>query len=374
MNIRKLLLSFTALVGLSATAFAQTQVTQATVARVSGKAIVTLPDGSVKPLTAGMQVAQGSTITTGADGDVYLETHKGYVTAIKADSVVDVDEVSTTSTGGKVTAEVTTLNLKNGNLVAKLDPSKKAVNQYAVRTPKGVAAARGTTFVMQYKGAAVTISVVNGVVSVVAPALFNNNTFRGDIFATGVNTSSGTQGQMFEGTRTVSAGQTLRNDQATFDRSLGTKSTMAASVHSIDSGEALAEANSVKELMALAVATVAVAAQNGIGGTTPAEAAAVAKAVFAAVPEAAAQAAAIMNQSGVTNPAVTNAIKSEVPASQAPAFDSSLNSGTFTQTTGTTSTTTTSGRFGQNSTTTTTATTTTTTPQPVNPTTVSRSD
>src|SRR5437879_1751994 len=146
MNTRKLVILLTALVGLAATASAQTTQTQATVARVSGSATVSMPDGSTAPLTAGMKVAQGATITTGADGDVYLESHAGYLTAIKHDSVVAVDEISVTSSGGKVTEEKTLLDLKSGNLVAKLDPTKKAVNNYQVRTPKGVAAARGTVF------------------------------------------------------------------------------------------------------------------------------------------------------------------------------------------------------------------------------------
>jgi hypothetical protein len=121
-----------------------------------------------------MKVAQGATITTGADGDVYLESHAGYVTSIKGDSVVTVDEISVVSEGGQVKEERTMLDLKSGNLVAKLDPRKKSVNNYQVRTPKGVAAARGTVFTVMFRGQKYSVAVVNGTVSI-APV----NNYRG---------------------------------------------------------------------------------------------------------------------------------------------------------------------------------------------------
>src|SRR5690606_18113253 len=38
------------------------------------------------------------------------------------------------------------LDLKKGNIISTIDPSKKSINNYGVRTPKGVAAARGTVY------------------------------------------------------------------------------------------------------------------------------------------------------------------------------------------------------------------------------------
>ena len=343
MNTRKLALTLTALLGLAVSAFAQTTQTQATVARVTGTATVTQADGSTTALTAGMKVAQGATITTGADGDVYLESHAGYVTSIKGDSVVTVDEISVVSEGGQVKEERTMLDLKSGNLVAKLDPKKKSVNNYQVRTPKGVAAARGTVFTVMFKGQKYSVAVVNGTVAI-APA----NAYRGDRF-----------GSTFGGTRsasTVTAGQILTE---------GGTGNIQRNIFSLSSA-AQTEADT-RQLLAAAVATVALAAQNNIGGTTAAEAQAVAKAVFAVAPGVAAQAAAIINKSGgdtsSTNP-VIQAIRSEVPAAQQGAFDTSSTSGTFT-----TTTTTTRGFFRDSTTTTT-----TTTPQPIDPSTISRSN
>jgi len=361
MNTRKLTLLFTALVGLAVSAFAQSTATEATVARVTGTVTATLADGSTVAVTEGTKLPQGPTITTGDNSQAFLVSHGDTTSVIAANSVVEIAELSTTSAGGKVTEQKATLDLKSGNLVAKLNPAKKSVNQYAVRTPKGVAAARGTVFTMSYKGAKVTISVVNGVVSVVAPGLFNAGSGFWRASATGASTGEDNN------VETVNAGEALSNDQATFNRSLGSKSVFRPS----DTGEgadALAEANEIKELMALAVATVAVAAEKGIGGTTAADAAAVAKAVFAAVPSAAAQAAALMKQSGVTSTEVTAAVSNEVPTTEKSNFNSSLESGTFTQTTGTV--TTSAGRFKENVS----EKTETTTPQPIDPNTISRSN
>jgi hypothetical protein len=346
MNTRKLALTLTALLGLAVSAFAQTTQTQATVARVTGTATVTQADGSTTALTAGMKVAQGATITTGADGDVYLESHAGYVTSIKGDSVVTVDEISVVSEGGQVKEERTMLDLKSGNLVAKLDPKKKSVNNYQVRTPKGVAAARGTVFTVMFKGQKYSVAVVNGTVAI-APA----NAYR----------STGASQAFFLGTRsasTVTAGQILTE---------GGTGNIQRDIFSLNTAAQREE--DTRQLLAAAVATVALAAQNNIGGTTAAEARrSGAKAVFAVAPGVAAQAAAIINKSGgdtsSTNP-VIQAIRSEVPAAQQGAFDTSSTSGTFTTTT------TTNNRFfsGKNTTTTT-----TTTPQPIDPSTISRSN
>ena len=146
MNTRKLVLLFTALVGLAVSAFAQTKATEATVAQLSGSATLTLADGSTTALTVGSKVPQGATITTSADGDLYLQTHTSTTAILKANTTVSVEELSVTSDSGKVTEEKTMLNLKSGNMISVLDPSKKKVNNYNVRTPKGVAAARGTSF------------------------------------------------------------------------------------------------------------------------------------------------------------------------------------------------------------------------------------
>lgn len=318
MKLRKFLLPLlAALSGLAATAFAQTQTTLATIAKVEGAATVTLADGTITPLTVGMKVPQGATLTTGPDGNVYLESHPGYVTAIKPGSTVLLEEISVTTTGGRVTEEKTLLDLKNGDVVAILDPKKKSVNNYQVRTAAGVAQANGTVFTVQFKGGTYTIAVVNGQVSVTPP---------GGGGATPLNAG------YFIALNEAAAGINLEVAQIIGGAGLAVGVAGIAG----DAAGMQAAANEMSELMAVVVATVAVAAQNNIGGTTAAEAAQVAQAVFASVPGAAAQAAALITQStapGQDNSAVVAAIAAVVPASQQAAFTQSIASGTFQQTT-----------------------------------------
>jgi hypothetical protein len=277
---------------------------------------------------------------------VYLESHAGYLTAIKHDSVVSVDEVSVTTEGGKVKEEKTLLDLKSGNLVAKLDPTKKAVNNYQVRTPKGVAAARGTTFTIQYKGQTITVAVVNGAVSLNAGGTYGNT-----LAQVAGNASN----------QAILAGQVLRSaSDSRGGAGIGGRAVTTAFAESADRIQDVA--NEINELLATVVASVAVAAQTGLGGTTLAEAQAVARAVLTAAPGATAQAAAMIKQStqGEDNTAVVNAIREVVPAAQQGAFDQSVQSGTFEQPTVNIRTQT--------------MTTTTTTPQEIDPATISRSN
>lgn len=367
MNTRKLTLLFTALVGLAASAFAQSTATEATVARVTGTATATLADGSTVAVTEGAKLPQGATITTGDKSEVFLVSHGDSTSVIAANSVVEIAELSTTSAGGKVTEQKAILDLKEGNLVAKLNPAKKSVNQYSVRTPKGVAAARGTVFTVQYKGGTYKIAVVNGVVTVTPP--ISSGLAIQDMG--GARSSEGVQVNAGNAIVTTPSGQAYSDGQV---RDLyKTESLTNLANNSLDS-----TGTSVREMLAIAVATVTLAAQNGIGGTTAAEAAAVAKAVFTAVPAAAEQAGALIKASNdadttTKTPAqvqaaadALKAVTDATPAAAQGAFTSGATTGTFTPNTNTTATNPGANNSqGANQ---------ATTPQPIDPSTVSRSN
>ena len=51
--------------------------------------------------------------------------------------------------GYKVSEELHVNGLKQGKVLSTLDPARKAINRYGVRTPKGVAAARGTVYAVR---------------------------------------------------------------------------------------------------------------------------------------------------------------------------------------------------------------------------------
>lgn len=270
MNTRKLTLLFTALVGLAVSAFAQTKTTEATVSQLTGSATVTLPDGTTTALAPGAKVPQGATITTAADGEVYLQTHTNTVATIKANSTVSVDELSVTTSGGKVTEEKTTLNLKSGNLISALDPAKRNVNNFAVRTPKGVAAARGTTFTVTVNGQNYSIITTSGSVQITN-------------LATGLVV-------------------TIAGGQASVSTVADGAATAVADLPAAEKSEAVAA-------MAVAVGTIAVAADKGmLGANGAAEVQAAATTVLTAAPEAAASiAATVASVAPSQNAAITSA-------------------------------------------------------------------
>jgi hypothetical protein len=204
---------------------------------------------------------------------------------------VGLEEVSTTTTGGKVTEEKMLLDLKSGNIVAKLNPAKKGVNNYAVRTPKGVAAARGTVFTVSYQGTSYSIAVINGNVEVTPVGAGSTG------YAGGVNIKAGNAMLTTDG----GAQYIPLSDLKTYGQFAPAYKTYAANL---------------SQLLSVAVATLAVAVENNIGGTTVAELQEVANAVIKASPEAAPEIAALVKASAPSQSSVVDEVIQSVPAAQ----------------------------------------------------------
>jgi hypothetical protein len=224
-------------------------------------------------------------VTTAANSEVYLQAHTGTIATVKASSSVAIDELSVTTTGGRVTKETTTINLKSGNLVSALDPAKRQVNDYQIRTPKGVAAARGTTFTVSYNGVDYTIVATSGSVQITA--------------STGavINISGG---------------------QASLSNVSGGAATAVADLPAAEKAE-------VVQAMAVAVATVAVAVENNmLGAGGAAQLREVAATVISAAPEAATTVAALVAVSAPTQANVIVETVRDVAPAQAPAVEQTV--------------------------------------------------
>lgn len=165
-----------AVAGLLSTAAhaADAQATEAKVVKVTGSATVTLPGQSgAVALTEGMSLPAGSVVTTGAGSEVDIQPMAGTLTAIRANSSVSLDELSVTKNdAGVVTKQTAQIALKSGNVVSTLDPARKAINNYGVRTPKGVAAARGTVYSVgvTVDGATTSVATLTGSVTITTAA------------------------------------------------------------------------------------------------------------------------------------------------------------------------------------------------------------
>ena len=128
----------------------------------TGTVTATLPNGTTKELSQGNVVPEGSTVTTSAGSVANLEPVAGAIATLQGDTTVKIEKIAVSQdSAGTVTKQEVMLDLTSGDLVATIDPSKRAVNDFKVHTPKGVAAARGTDF---------SINISNGGFSVAATA------------------------------------------------------------------------------------------------------------------------------------------------------------------------------------------------------------
>ena len=114
----------------------------------------------------------GALIEVKAGTRLFFKTFEGQITVVEPDSLIFLETIEVTAAG----KEKTVVDLKSGNLVANLDPTKRGTNDYGVRTPKGVAAARGTNYTVSVNGQSVVVSVVAGVVSINIPDLAGGGT------------------------------------------------------------------------------------------------------------------------------------------------------------------------------------------------------
>ncbi|MBX3749025.1 MAG: FecR domain-containing protein [Opitutaceae bacterium] len=173
--MKKLLSHLVAIALLAVTApmlLAADSQTEAKVIKITGTdAQVQLANGETRALVEGESLPQGATIITGAGTEVFITPMEGTVSTVKPNSSVSLEQLSVTKDGETVTKQTALLNLNSGNLVSSLDPTKKAINNYGVRTPKGVAAAHGTVFTVNVNGTNYRVVTGTGTVTISAPGL-----------------------------------------------------------------------------------------------------------------------------------------------------------------------------------------------------------
>ncbi len=220
-KIRLIVLSIAAMAG-AVIASAQ----QATISSVNGSATVSLPGGAAsKPAVPGEVLPEGSTVVTGAGSKIVVKSHDGIETGLDSLTTAVIGTHSVNSEGVRTAV----IDLKNGTSVSVLDPSKRAINNYSVRTPKGVAAARGTTYTT-------TVKLASG----------------GQVFVT-VNTYTGSVSFAINGQApvTVSEGKSANSN-------LGVSTSIASAISSATTAE---EKTAITESIQATVAVVSIIAQ-----------------------------------------------------------------------------------------------------------------
>ena len=123
----------------------------------SGTATVTLPNGTKIAAKEGASIPVSAQIETDGAAELYIEAMPGAIATIKKNSRVTVE---TLAAGSAILA------LKQGNVVSQLDPARSAGRSYGVRTPKGVAASRGTVYTVAVNGENYTVVTGLGTVTI----------------------------------------------------------------------------------------------------------------------------------------------------------------------------------------------------------------
>jgi hypothetical protein len=150
---------------------ATTTSTDAVVLRVLGSAKFTLP-GETAATSVGLdtQLPVGSSVETMSGAEVYLQPYPGAIAVLRPNSRMLVEKLSVTTAGDVLMKREIIFDLKAGSLVSMIDPAKHNINRYAVRTPKGLAKAQGTSFTTSVTGDDMTVATTADSVSFTTPA------------------------------------------------------------------------------------------------------------------------------------------------------------------------------------------------------------
>ena len=164
MFLNPIILTFVIAVMSIATALAEPESGKVTVSVGDVQVIAKAGDApvAVKP---GDIVAVGSTITTGAGARAVIVITPRSAIRIAENSEVVIEIVDETVLPKKVTVD-----LKDGSLSALLKPNAAGELDFQVRTPSGVAAARGTFFSVAVKDGKGFAQVKEGRVDVIPAA------------------------------------------------------------------------------------------------------------------------------------------------------------------------------------------------------------
>ena len=260
---------------------------EAKVIKLTGTAEVMLAGATAAtPLALNSVIPEGAIVTTGVGAELTLETLPGVISTIQAGSTVLMEKLAIVKNGEVVTEQTATLDLKQGNIVSTLDPAKKSINRYGVRTPKGVAAARGTVYSVKVNLTGSTVATLSGIVTVTLAS--------GVILNIPVGTASANGEAVTALAAMIKADPSLANDIAEAVKTVASSVQSGASaVSSPESATAVLAAvvNAASAALPAQAATFAERAIIAVTTSTNAAVKSVAAATAAAVTEAAVQGA-----------------------------------------------------------------------------------
>lgn len=134
---------------------------------VAGTASIQAPgEAAPRPIAKGDVVTLGTKINTGADGRVALSPAPGIQSVITPNSSLVLESSSEASASDSTVKHTVVLDLKQGAVVSDLNKPTGVSYDYSVRTPRGIAGARGTKYVTAVNSLGVeSVIVFEGTVS-----------------------------------------------------------------------------------------------------------------------------------------------------------------------------------------------------------------
>ncbi|HEY9248009.1 MAG TPA: FecR domain-containing protein, partial [Rariglobus sp.] len=135
---------------------------------VSGQASLQRPDeASLRPAVKGETVIIGTRIVTGADGRLVLTPMPGVKSIITPNTTILLESSAETRTSDTNVTHQAVIELKEGAVVSDLQKPEGVTYDYSIRTARGLAGARGTTFTVGINAAGIqTVVVAHGVISI----------------------------------------------------------------------------------------------------------------------------------------------------------------------------------------------------------------
>lgn len=112
--------------------------------------------GAEIPVTEGMAIQVGDIVNTGPGASVYVQVYTGATATVAEKSHAAIEAIE----GDAALLDLT----GGGNVTAQIEPNKG--HKFGIRTPKGVAAAKGTVYHVNVNGTNYTVVTMNGSVTV----------------------------------------------------------------------------------------------------------------------------------------------------------------------------------------------------------------
>jgi hypothetical protein len=142
-------------------------VVQGSTKSVSGKVEFSAPGAKTfQPLKTGQTLPIGSTIKTGADGVAIILTVPGAAVRIGPDSNLTISEMDFEKKGEKVVKRKALLDLKTGTVSALIEHNTPEATDFKIKTPQGIAAARGTFYGVTVTDGKTHVAVQEGKVGI----------------------------------------------------------------------------------------------------------------------------------------------------------------------------------------------------------------